>query len=44
MVRIRRKLVLIMTGGTLFAFLLLYIILNHLIQLEKPVRMGGRKM
>lgn len=36
MVRIRRKFVLIMSGVTLFAFLLLYIILNHSIQSEKP--------
>lgn len=42
MVRIRRKFVLIMSGVTMFAFLLLYVILNHSIQAEKPVSLETR--
>lgn len=37
MVRIRRKLALILTGVTLFVFLMLYVILNHSMPAEKPV-------
>uniref|UniRef100_A0A1Q3FDG5 Alpha-mannosidase n=1 Tax=Culex tarsalis TaxID=7177 RepID=A0A1Q3FDG5_CULTA len=36
MVRIRRKLALILTGITLFVFLMLYVILNHSMPTEKP--------